>query len=199
MEVAVIGTWIVMLIASLLNSEPKTTVVLVDNQKEHNAIVVETKAGSVVIDKVGGYVELESNEKAPSSVKVMSEDDIKKRFETAIKASPLPPVYVNLYFKNNSNELTESSKAKLPEILEMIQKRTPCEVSIIGHTDTKGSSSYNEKLALQRAKYVKEWVMSSNLELDNLEAKSYGESDLLIPTEDNVAEPKNRRVEIFIK
>ncbi|WP_458700251.1 OmpA family protein [Sulfurospirillum sp. 1307] len=199
MEVAVIGTWIVMLVASLLNSEPKTTVVLVDNNKDHNAIVVQTKAGSVEIDKVGGYVSLDSKDKAPSEIKIMSKDEINKKFDSVIKAAALPPVEVNLYFKNNSNELTDESKSRLPEILDMIQKRSPCDVNIIGHTDTKGSSSFNEKLALKRAKYVKDWILSSGVKLNNLKAESYGENDLLVPTADDVSEPKNRRVEIFIK
>ncbi len=199
MEVAVVGTWIVMLIASLLNSEPKTIVVLVNSSEARSAIVVETKGGSVVIDKAGNYVNLTSKNDAPSEVRTMSKDEIKNRFQSVIEATPLPPVDINLYFKANSNELTDESKLKLPYILEMIQKRVPCDVSIIGHTDTKGSSEANEKLALKRAKHVKGWILSSNIDWDNLEVKSYGESDPLIKTKDNVSEPKNRRVEIFIK
>ncbi len=199
MEVAVIGTWIVMLIASLMSSEPKTTVVLVDNGKDKNAVVVQTKAGLTVIDKPGSYVELVSVNKAPSKMKVMSKKAIESKFKEVIKVAVLPPVNVNLYFKNYSNELTQDSKSKLPEILQLISSRSPCEVNIIGHTDTKGSKAYNEKLALKRAEFVKNWILSSGVEIKNLKVKSFGESDLLVKTPDNVSEPKNRRVEIFIK
>jgi outer membrane protein OmpA-like peptidoglycan-associated protein len=198
MEVAVIATWVIMLIASVFNT-PTTTIVLAENDKEHNAIVIQTDAGSTLIDKPGQYVSLTSKNDAPSSIKTMTKENIDKKFKAVQKAAPLKPVYVNLYFKSNSNGLTEESARKLPKILKMIQDRTPCDVSIIGHTDTKGQASYNEKLALERAKYIKKWVLSSNVELNNLKAKSYGESDLLVETKDNVSEPKNRRVEIFIK
>jgi outer membrane protein OmpA-like peptidoglycan-associated protein len=199
MEVAVIATWVVMFIASIMNTGTTTTVVLADNHGKENAIVVQTDAGSTTIDKTGQYVSISSKNEAPTNVQTMSEDEINKKFKSAIEAIPLEPVHVNLYFKNNSNELTDASKEKLPYILIQIKERTPCDVSIIGHTDTKGSASYNTKLALERAKYVKSWVVSSNVELNNLKVESYGESDLLIQTEDNVAESRNRRVEIFIK
>lgn len=199
MEVVVMATWVVMFIASILNTNPTTIVVLADNGKNHNAIVIQTDMGSIAIDKPGQYVSLTSKKDAPSKVKTMSSKDIEKKFKSVKKAAPLSPVHINLYFKNNSNDLTEKSAGKLPEILKIIQDRIPCDVSIIGHTDTKGKASYNEKLALKRAKHIKKWVLSSKVDLLNLKAESYGESDLLVPTKDNVSEPKNRRVEIFIK
>lgn len=199
MEVAVIATWVVMFIASVFNTNPTTTIVLADNHKNHNAIVIQTDAGSAVIDKPGQYVNLSSKNQAPSQIKTMSQNDINKKFKVVQQATPLNPVNINLYFKYNSNDLTKESKSKLPQILDLIRARIPCAVNIIGHTDTKGKASYNEKLAYKRAQYVKDWILSSDVELDNLEVKSYGESDLLVQTADNVAEPKNRRVEIFIK
>lgn len=200
MEVVVIATWAIMFIASIVNSgTATTTVVLADNGKEQNAIVIQTDVGETTIDKVGQYVNLSSKNEAPSEIKTMSQKEIDKKFKSAIEATPLKPININLYFKNNSNELTEVSKEKLPYILAQIQQRIPCDVNIIGHTDTKGKASYNEVLALERAKYVKTWLLSSNVDLNNLKTKSYGESDLLVPTQDNVVEAKNRRVEIFIK
>jgi outer membrane protein OmpA-like peptidoglycan-associated protein len=32
-----------------------------------------------------------------------------------------------------------------------------------------------------------------------IEARSHGEAELLVPTRDNVSEPKNRRVEITVR
>ncbi len=199
MEVAVIATWIVMFIASVMNTGTSTTVVLADNKGNPNAIVITTAAGSKIIDKTGQYVSISSKGDFASEVKIMPKDEIKSRFKSAIEAIPLEPVHVNLYFKNNSNELTESSKKKLPYILVQIKQRIPCDVNIIGHTDTKGSATYNTKLALKRAQYVKNWILDSGADFNNLKVKSYGESDLLIKTKDNVAEARNRRVEIFIK
>jgi outer membrane protein OmpA-like peptidoglycan-associated protein len=198
MDVVVVITWIGMLVASILHT-PSTTVVLGDNAKEHNAIIVSTNAGKVVVDKPGEYVSLTSKDKAPSEIKVMSKEQINKKFQSAIQSAPLKPIKILLYFKSGTNELTELSKEKLPQILKSIQERMPCDVNIIGHTDTQGSLAYNAKLSLQRADFVKEWIQENNVKLDNLKVETYGETDLLIPTGDNVSEPRNRRVELLIR
>lgn len=198
MEVAVIITWIGMLIASLTNT-PSTTVVLIDNGTNQNAIVVETKAGSVVVDKPGGYVSLTSKDEKPSEVKMMSDAQIASKFKSAITSAPLKPVHVLLYFKSGSNELTQESKEKLPEILKEIKKRMPCDVNVIGHADTMGSKEYNIKLSLARANSVKEWIKEQSLDVVQLKVESYGETDLLVKTADNVSEEKNRRVELLIR
>ena len=199
MELVVIATWVVMFVASIMNTGTTTTIVLAENDGKQNAIVVETNAGSTTIDKAGQYVSLTSKNSAPSKINTMSQEEIDKKFKSAIDAMPLEPVHVNLYFENNYKVLTYSSKEKLPFILIQIKQRMPVDVNIIGHTDTKGSSLSNQKLGLERAEYVKEWLLSSDVDLNNLKVKSYGESDLLIDTKDNVSESRNRRVEIFIK
>jgi outer membrane protein OmpA-like peptidoglycan-associated protein len=198
MEVAVIVTWIGMFLASFFNA-PTTTVVLVDNGSAQNAIVVETNAGSVIVDKPGGYVNISSKDEKPSEVKIMSQKEIDTKFKSAIVSTPLKPIQVLLYFKSGSNELTDASKEKLPQILKDIQERMPCDVNVIGHADTMGSKDYNVKLSLERANSVKDWIISQSVDLLNMKVESYGESDLLIQTGENVSEEKNRRVELLIR
>jgi len=200
MEVVVIVTWIGMLIASLVSTpDPTTTVVLVDNGKRHNAIVVQTKAGSVVVDKAGNYVDLLSSTQKPSEIKSMTQAQIDEKFKSVIVNAPLKPVTILLYFENNSNNLTNASLDKLPQIFKEIKARVPADVNIIGHTDTKGSDKINNKLSLKRAIKIKKWLTKKNINLKDLSVNGYGESDLLVNTADNVSEAKNRRVEIFIK
>lgn len=198
MEVAVIITWVGMLLASVFNT-PSTTVVLGDNGKKNNAIIVETKAGSVLIDKAGGYVSIRSQNEKPSDVKNMSKEEIDTRFKSAIASAPLKPLHVLLYFKSGSNELTDISKDKLPQILRDIQERAPCDVNVIGHADTMGSKEYNIKLSLKRAQSVKEWINSKGVNVTNFKVESYGETNLLVKTGDNISEEKNRRVELLIR
>ncbi len=199
MEAAVILTWIGMLVASLMHNPTKTTVVLADNNKAHNAIVVRTKAGAVVIDKPGYYVDLTSKNQKPSKIKKMSDKEIKKRFSSAIKALPPKPEHVYLYFKKGTSELTADSINKLPHIYELLRQRAPCDLNIIGHTDTKGTQQNNLKLSMQRAQDIKRWILSKEINLDKLKVEAYGENDLLIPTADGVSEPRNRCVELMIR
>jgi len=72
-------------------------------------------------------------------------------------------------------------------------------VDIIGHTDTTGSNEINIKVSLKRAKYIESILKEKGVKAESLTAKGYGEEDLEVETADNVAEAKNRNVEIFIK
>ena len=108
-------------------------------------------------------------------------------------------MYFILNFKHDSTILTEPSMALIPEILKIAKDREPSETSVIGHTDSKGKSEYNNKLALERAKIVGRILKTSGITLKKLQIKSHGENDPLIVTDDNVSEVKNRRVEIMIR
>ncbi len=199
MEVAVVLTWLGMLVASLMQNPMHTTVVLADNNKAHNAIVVKTEAGAVVIDKPGYYVTLSSKNTKPSDKKKMSEAEIKKKFKSAIKALPPKPEHIYLYFKRGTSELTADSLRKLPHIYKLLRDRAPCDLNIIGHTDTKGSQQTNLKLSMKRAQDIKKWILSREVDVNNLKVEAYGENDLLVPTADETSEPRNRCVELMIR
>jgi len=177
----------------------QTTVVLLDNGKTHNAVIVSNNKGTSKLDKVGSYVDLKDANKSVGEVKIMSKKEIESRFSKVLAATPPKPVKYVVYFKPKSKELTEESKAVLVKAIETIKKRSPCMVDIIGHTDTTGSNELNIKVSLKRAQYIESILKEKGVKAESLTAKGYGEEDLEVETADNVAEAKNRNVEIFIK
>ena len=70
---------------------------------------------------------------------------------------------------------------------------------VIGHTDTTGAGLSNVELGLKRANSVRNLLVEARLNPALIEVTSHGEADLLVPTGDDVAEPRNRRVEITIR
>ena len=182
-----------------LGCSAKTTVVLLDSGKAHNAIVVSTNKGSTRLNKIGNFVQLSDKNQLPSEPKAMSKSEIKSRYATLFQIAPTKPRTYIVYFKPNSTELTEASKKTLNEALKTIQERSPCMVDIIGHTDTVGSNQANAKVSLKRANYVKSIIEKRKTKILSLVAKGYGEEDLQMKTANNVSEAKNRNVEIFIK
>ena len=70
---------------------------------------------------------------------------------------------------------------------------------MIGHTDTQGASAANQALALQRATAMAAQLRALGLQSVVMVVESHGESNLLVPTADNVAEARNRRVEITLR
>ncbi len=194
--------FVVVLIAAILavfKPHPKTSVILVENEKEHNAIVVSTDKGSVLIDKPYMKVELVKKDEPPTSPVFVSKKEIDKKFGKVLNLLPTKPVTFYLYFKPNSTELTEESKKELKKILSTVKNRMPCSVDIIGHTDTVGSWKKNAELSLKRANFVKGILIKEGMDSSLLSAKGYGESDLIVKTADEVSKAENRAVEIFIR
>ena len=177
----------------------QSTVVLLDNGKTHNAVIVSNNKGSSKLDKVGSYVDLKDENKTVSEVQLMSKKEIQSRFAKVLAAAPSKPVKFMVYFKPKSKELTDESKAVLIKVVATIKERAPCMVDVIGHTDTTGSNALNIKVSLKRAKFIESILKEKGVKVVSLTAKGYGEEDLQVKTADNVDEAKNRNVEIFIK
>jgi len=135
----------------------------------------------------------------PTPVSTMSEAEIDRLFGDALAALPSPAQYFTLYFRFDSEVLTEESRALVADILSAIRARPVPDVVAVGHTDTMGVSAMNFELGLKRANTVRDLLVEGGLDGSAVEVISHGESDLLVRTADEVAEPRNRRVEIAVR
>lgn len=107
-----------------------------------------------------------------------------------------PRVYV-MYFVEGSTDLTPESLPVLEALRAAVKPDS--EVQITGHTDTTGSADLNDKLSLDRATEIRTALAKQGLPVENAKVTGRGERELRVPTEDNVAEPGNRRVEVIIR
>lgn len=70
------------------------------------------------------------------------------------------------------------------------------DVTIVGHTDSKGSESYNEKLAMRRATSVKEKLLELGLSSDRIVGlEGRGELEPVSSNETEEGRSQNRRIE----
>jgi outer membrane protein OmpA-like peptidoglycan-associated protein len=129
----------------------------------------------------------------------MSEADVQRLFGDALAALPSAPRHFTLRFRFESDALTEESAALVPEILRTVKGLAVPEVIVVGHTDTMGDPRANLALGLKRAISVRDLLVKAGLAPSTIEAISHGEVDLLVKTPDNIAEPRNRRVEITVR
>lgn len=187
------------LILPFIVSGPKTTVILLDNNSTNNAVVVETKAGAVTIDRPYSYTTMGSPDKQPSSVEKADPDAIRKKYADQLNILPSKPVSMLFYFESATAELTEESKNQIDELIGLIKSREPAAVDIIGHSDSVGDVDKNYLLGLERAKAVKKYLLERNVTLKRSSTASYGKNDPLVHTKDGVSEPKNRRVEVIVR
>lgn len=90
-----------------------------------------------------------------------------------------------------------------PEYQELIKKLATAtqenkniKVSVVGHTDTMGSSNYNYALGGRRADAVQKMLIQYGIPASQIVAVSAGEEDLAVPTPDNTPNAENRRVRV---
>jgi len=71
-------------------------------------------------------------------------------------------------------------------------------IEVRGHTDAKGSDSYNLRLSENRAKSVVDYLVSKGVNPKRLKYKGYGKSIPIDTNETEEGRSKNRRVEFKI-
>jgi outer membrane protein OmpA-like peptidoglycan-associated protein len=135
----------------------------------------------------------------PTRVRVMSESDIKRQFGDVLAAMPPAPLHFTLFFRFESDELTDESRRMVPDVLAALKDRPVPEVSVVGHTDTTGTSRSNVELGMKRGIMVQGLLVQAGLNSSAIEVTSHGEAVLLVTTPDETYEPRNRRVEITIR
>jgi len=193
--------WAVLLtmILGLAGCAKSYVVLLPNDDGTTGKVVVTGKEGATVLDQghegatIGGPA---------GKTFMVSDEQIAKDFGTALAASPQKPVSYLLYFKAGTDVLTPASQADLPKVFAEIRKRPAPDISVIGHTDTMGDAAKNTLLGLMRARSTAALIgrlVGSMISADRISIESHGEKNLLIPTSDNVDEPRNRRVEITVR
>ena len=129
----------------------------------------------------------------------VSAADVNDIFGDALSALPPPPRNFTLFFRFESDELTDQSKALIPEILAAVKAHAVQDVVVIGHTDTMGTQQANFALGLKRAMMVRNLLVEAGLDGSTIDVTSVGELDLLVKTPDETPEPRNRRVDIAVR
>lgn len=189
------------LLSACCTRAPNDLIVVLPGSDGHvGAVVVEAAGQKMMLDKA--YAGVRPGPAASGPVEV-SAQEVEQAFGDALGARPIPPKSYTLYFESGSNELSPKSKPTMEAMLAEISERKAVEIVITGHTDTVGSANDNDRLSLDRARAVEQRLTSSfaarGVSSDSVAAAGRGERELLVKTGDQVAEPRNRRVEITVR
>jgi OmpA-OmpF porin, OOP family len=111
---------------------------------------------------------------------------------------PAPERFV-LEFEPGSSQLTAPSQAQLATVVERALVPPGGEILGPGHTDRRGSLEANDRLSLERARAVRGLLIERGFSAERIEAVGRGEREPLVPTEDEVEEPRNRRADILVR
>ncbi|ORE88704.1 ompa/motb domain-containing protein [Oceanococcus atlanticus] len=105
----------------------------------------------------------------------------------------------NVHFEFDKAVLQPDSRTLLERVAKSLIDQPDLQIEVAGHTDSKGSDDYNQRLSDRRAAAVRQYLVSQGVAGENITSKGYGESE---PVADNVTEEgraRNRRVEIHLR
>jgi OmpA-OmpF porin, OOP family len=155
------------------------------------------------IPKLGWYLLTASSEgymNAMDSVEVVDEERT-----PVTKDIYLQPIEVgvtvrlkNIYFDFDKTTLKKESFTELNKVVDFLKQNPTVEVEIAGHTDNKGSDSYNENLSQGRSQTVVDYIISQGIESFRLTAHGYGEAKPIDTNDSEEGQANNRRVEFTV-
>jgi outer membrane protein OmpA-like peptidoglycan-associated protein len=171
-------------------------VLLPEKDGRPTAVIVKRGDRQVVLDQPYAATELTP---ADPWVYRSNEQEIAKSFGDALGAQPTRATSFTLYFVEGSDALTDASKTVLEQVFADLKDRKVADVVVVGHTDAVGSDQFNDALARQRADSIRNALIQRGLAPADVVAVGRGKRELIVPTPDGVAEPRNRRVEIIVR
>jgi outer membrane protein OmpA-like peptidoglycan-associated protein len=114
--------------------------------------------------------------------------------QTAV--SPKAPDSLSVYFDTGSAAITGDAASVLDQAARLYRDGKPIIMVVSGATDTVGDPSANLMLSQRRADTVLDGLVARGIPVDRFQVVAKGETELAVPTKDNVPEQKNRRVDI---
>lgn len=176
---------------------PTERIILLPEQEGRASAVVVSKDGrEVLLDRPYAATELSFAD--PWSYRA-SAAEVTSAFGEALAAQPSRAASFTLYFVEGSDALTEDSKRVLESVFADLKQRSVPDVLVVGHTDAVGTDTFNDTLARRRADTIRGVLIDRGIAPTDIVAVGRGKRELLVPTADGVAEPRNRRVEIVVR
>lgn len=118
------------------------------------------------------------------------------------KGEPVPveQAMFIVFFDWDKFNISAGANDVLDAVAQEIKNRKDVHgISVVGHTDSSGTTRYNDKLSAKRATSVREGLVARGVPADMIRVESRGENDLLVKTADGVREPANRRAQITLE
>ncbi len=185
-----------LLAAILAGCASERVVLLPDAGSRATALVVRSGQEEIVLDRPYAAT---LHQAGAVSAYTATPDEVAARFGAALGAQPTRAASFVVHFVEGREELTPESLPELERLKAELATRPAPEITVVGHTDRVGSTAANDDLSLRRAQSVKETLVAAGFPEGIIETAGRGEREPLVPTADEVAEPRNRRVEITVR
>ena len=102
------------------------------------------------------------------------------------------------FFDFDKSVIKPEGKAKLDDLIGKIKDINLEVIIAVGHTDSVGSDTYNQKLSVRRSEAVKAYLVSKGIEKNRVYTEGKGEKQPVADNKTAEGRAKNRRVEIEV-
>jgi outer membrane protein OmpA-like peptidoglycan-associated protein len=99
-------------------------------------------------------------------------------------------------FRYDSWELTRQARTILDRVAAVLAQYPQLKLEVAGHTDAQGDRAYNRWLSEQRAKSVRDYMVSRGVKAASISARGYGPDQPIADNSTREGLMKNRRVEL---
>lgn len=141
-----------------------------------------------------------------ASVKVDGTNEEEVSVDVALK--PIEEIIVQdqvdlnpIYFDYDKSNITSKAAFELDKLVQIMTKYPDMVITANSHTDSRGSSPYNQQLSERRAKTTVQYVISKGIDANRITGEGKGENELKINCGSNCTEEEhqeNRRSEFII-
>ncbi|MEN8131991.1 MAG: OmpA family protein [Pseudomonadota bacterium] len=104
----------------------------------------------------------------------------------------------NVTFATNSADVKSNFYSVLNSVSLVIKEYEKTVVEVAGHTDNRGTETYNQSLSERRATSVGQYLRTQGIEHLRLITVGYGESRPIADNDTNAGRQQNRRVELTL-
>jgi OOP family OmpA-OmpF porin len=102
------------------------------------------------------------------------------------------------FFDFDKAVLKPEGKAKLDDLVGKVKSISLEVIIAVGHTDSVGTDTYNQKLSVARSEAVKAYLVSKGIEKNRVYTEGKGEKQPVADNKTSQGRAKNRRVEIEV-
>jgi outer membrane protein OmpA-like peptidoglycan-associated protein len=104
----------------------------------------------------------------------------------------------DVLFDSGKYTLRPAAREKLAKLAGIVLGHPGLRLAAEGHTDSTGSSDFNQRLSVKRAQSVAEYLSGQGVPLDSLSASGFGDTKPIAQNNTAVGRQRNRRVELIV-
>ena len=105
----------------------------------------------------------------------------------------------DVHFEYDQAQLSDQARAILERHALWLQNHRAARIAVEGHCDERGTVDYNLALGEQRARAVRDYLVSLGVAGDRLTTVSFGKEKPLDPASNEAAWAKNRRAHFVVR